>query len=334
MVIAVAEAAGLDKVCGHENVKAVLSAALKTGRIGHAYIFTGAEGVGKYTMARAFGGCIVGTGFSEHPDIITVTNEWCGVTSKSNALLVDTIKEMRKDIYIRPYSSDRKVYIVPHADTMNVAAQNSLLKVFEEPPLYCTIILLAENSSKFLPTILSRATEIRFSPLSEKKVADYLVQNCGLSADEAAAKAVMSAGSIGNALKMLESHESDEIRNGTIAHLVNLTSGENRVIFDFAKFLKSNKDSMDFIFSVLRSFFNDFIHMKLGLTDEIVNTDKKNEMKKLASVATKRAAVQFLDITIKYERVVASNANFRIAMFCMACEYWEEIHGRNYRSSI
>ena len=329
-----AETIGPDKVYGHENVKAVLNAALKTGHIGHAYIFTGAEGVGKQTMACEFGRCIVGTEFAEHPDIITVTNEWCGLASKSNTLLVDTVKEMRKDIYIKPYSLGRKVYIVPHADTMNTAAQNSILKVFEEPPLYCTIILLAENSSKFLPTILSRATEIRFSPLPEKSVAEYLVKNCGLGADEAAAKAVMSAGSIGNALKFLGSSEADEIRNKTIEHLVNLTSGENRVIFDFAKFLKSNKDNMNFIFSVLRSFFNDFVHIKFGMTDGIVNEDKKSEMTKLAAVSTKRAAVQFLDITIKYERVVASNANFRIAMFCMACEYWEEMHGRNYRSSI
>ncbi len=334
MVNILSEVNALDKVYGHDNVKVVLNAALKSGRIGHAYIFTGAKGVGKYTMAHTFGKCIVGTDYAEHPDIITVTNEWCGTVSKSNTLLVDTVKEMRRDIYIRPYSSERKVYIVPHADTMNTAAQNSILKVFEEPPLYCTIILLAESSSKFLPTILSRAAEIRFLPLPEKTVAEYLVNNCGLSADEAAAKAVLSDGSIGNALGILDSSEADEVRSKTIEHVISLTSGENRVIFDFAKFLKANKDNMNFIFSVLHSFFDDFVHWKFGLTDKIVNADKKDKIKKLAAAATKRAAVQFLDITIKYEKVVASNANFRIAMFCMACEYWEEIHGRNYRSSI
>lgn len=326
----------LDKVYGHENVKAVLNAALRTGRIGHAYIFTGVQGVGKYTMARLFANRIVGTSAKEHPDIITVTNEWCGVLSKSNMLLADTVREMRRDIYIRPYSSDRKVYIVPHADTMNTAAQNSILKVFEEPPLYCTIILLAENSSKFLPTILSRATEIRFNPLPEKTVADYLKENCGLSAEEAAAKAVMSGGSIGSALSLLSSSEAEQLRNNTISYFMRLTSSENRDIFEFAKFLKANKDNMNFILSVLKSFFNDFIHMKFGVSDSIgiVNADKIKEIKQLAAAATKRAAVQFLDITVKYEKIIASNANFRIAMFCMACEYWEEIHGRNYRSSI
>ena len=84
----------------------------------------------------------------------------------------------------------------------------------------------------------------------------------------------------------------------------------------------------------VKSFFEDFVHLKFGLADEMVNVDKTAEMRKLANVATKRAAVQFLDITLKYERIAAANTNLRISMFCLACEYWEEIHGRDYRSTI
>jgi len=74
--------------------------------------------------------------------------------------------------------------------------------------------------------------------------------------------------------------------------------------------------------------------MESGVQYEMVNVDKTVEMRKLANVATKRAAVQFLDITLKYERIAAANTNLRISMFCLACEYWEEIHGRDYRSTI
>lgn len=323
-----------DKIYGHENVKSVLNAALTDGHVGHAYIFTGIEGVGKYTVASAFARKLVGTEHREHPDIITVTNEWGGNVSKSGVLLVDTIKEMRRDIYIRPYSGGRKVYIVPHADTMNAAAQNSLLKVFEEPPLYCTMILLAENSSLFLPTILSRATEIRFSPLPAKLVEDYLIEVMGVGSEEAVSKAVMSAGSIGRAVSLLGSSGPDELRTRVIDAVVSLAASENRVIFELAGILKAEKDSIDFIFSVLESFFGDLIHIKAGLDNAVVNIDKKNELDAMAGSVTKRAALSFLDITLKYKQVIASNANFRIAMFCMACEYWEEIHGRDYRSSL
>ncbi len=67
----------------------------------------------------------------------------------------------------------------------------------------------------------------------------------------------------------------------------------------------------------------------------MVNVDKTAEMRKLANVATKRAAVQFFGYNLlKYERIAAANTNLRISMFCLACEYWEEIHGRDYRSTI
>lgn len=325
---------GFESVVGHGNIKKILETSIKNGHVGHAYIFSGSKGVGKYTMARAFASALVGTYNSEHADIITVTNQWYGIESKSNSILVDTMKEMRRDVYIKPYSLERKVYIVPHADTMNVAAQNSILKVFEEPPSYCTIILLAENSSKFLQTILSRATEIRFSSLPSKIVQEYLVDKCGIPIDEAAAKAVMSDGSIGKALEVLENAVPDEIRTKVITYLVNLIVGENRVIFEFSAYLKAHKDDMDFIFSILKSFFDDLLHLKYEISTNLVNVDKMSELNNLVDNVTRRAAAQFLDITLKYERVVASNANFRIAMFCMVCEYWEEIHGRNYRSSI
>ncbi len=323
-----------DEVYGHEGVKNLLSEALDTGRIGHAYIFCGPKGVGRYTVAEAFAHGALETNKAEHPDIITVTNELYGTESKSDSILVDTVSEMRKDIFIKPYSGKRKFYIMPRGDTMNAASQNKLLKVFEEPPEYCTIIFIAENISKFLPTILSRATVIRFSPLSESQVERYLTERCGLSESEAVSKAVISGGSIGAAKDFLGSTEPDRLRAATIDGILGLLTGENKCIFEFAKFLKSEKDNTDFIFSVIKSFLSDIVHLKLGLDNNIVNKDKTAELERLLRAVTESGAVRMLDIAVKYERVYKTNANFRMTMFCMACEFWEEIHGRDYRSTI
>lgn len=321
-------------IYGHESIKKLLETAVKTGRIGHAYIFCGPLGVGRYTTARAFAAEAAETDLRQHPDIITVTNGLYGVESKSDSILVDTVTEMRKDIFIKPYSAERKIYIVPKADTMNAASQNKLLKVLEEPPGYCTIIMIAENLNKFLPTILSRVSVVKFSALPNKTVSDFLIDKYGLSDEEAAAKAVMSNGSIGRAAELIDSPRPAALRKETIDSFMELLGSENKNIYKFAKFLKSEKDDLGFIFSVLKSFFEDFVHLKFGLADEMVNVDKTAEMRKLANVVTKRAAVQFLDITLKYERIAAANTNLRISMFCLACEYWEEIHGRDYRSTI
>ncbi len=325
---------GFDEIYGHDSVKRLLSAALNHDRIGHAYIFTGPAGVGRYTTAKAFANGIVGTSKAQHPDIITVTNELYGVSGKTDAILVDTVSEMRKDIFIMPYSAKRKVYIIPKADTMNVASQNKLLKVFEEPPEYCTIIFITENHNKMLPTVLSRATVIRFSPLADSLVAKYLIERRGIPESEAAVKAVIGGGSIGKALEVLDSADPGELRSRAISGLTALRHGENKYIFEFARFLKGEKDNIPFILSVLRSFFDDLMHMKLGITDRVSNRDKQAELNELCKAVTEQCALNFLDITAKYERVFKTNANFRIAAFCMSCEYWEELHGRNYRSTI
>ncbi len=323
-----------DGLWGHDGVKAILENAIVTEKIGHAYIFCGPAGVGRRTAAEMFARAAVGASKGMNPDIITVSNEWCGVESKSDTILADTINEMRSDIYIKPYGGGRKFYIVPKGDTMNTASQNKLLKVFEEPPAYCTIILIAENLNRFLPTILSRASVIRFSALPDSVVARYLEENFGMSADEAAVRAVISGGSIGAAAALKDDPEPERLRNAAIDGLVSMVENNNRNMILFSNFLKSENNGTDFIFSVLKSFLSDLVYMKLGLEQNILNKDKTDRLAQLAAAVPESGAARMLDIAVKYERVNKTNANFRMTMFCTACELWEEIHGRNYRSTI
>ena len=68
--------------------------------------------------------------------------------------------------------SERKIFIIRGADNMNDAAQNALLKSFEEPPQYAVIILLSENVKNLLPTIRSRGSRVEFEPFAEKEIYD------------------------------------------------------------------------------------------------------------------------------------------------------------------
>ena len=161
----------------------MLSGIVMSKRVGHAYIFEGPRGVGRFSVARAFANMLLCEDHSSgepcgtckactqvmsgnHPDVRVITNQLYDSSKKSTDILVDTIRNMKQEIYIKPYAGDRKVYIIPKADTMNQSAQNSLLKILEEPPEYCTIILIAENSGNFLPTILSRAPIFKFLNIS------------------------------------------------------------------------------------------------------------------------------------------------------------------------
>ena len=96
------------------------------------------------------------------PDIIYVQHE------KLNIISVDEIRrQVNNSIAIKPYSSERKVYIIDEAEKMNVQAQNALLKTLEEPPAYAVIILLTTNQEALLQTIRSRCVTLTMKPVSD-----------------------------------------------------------------------------------------------------------------------------------------------------------------------
>ena len=263
-------------IYGHESVKNILKRAIDTNTIGHAYIFEGTGGCGKFSLSLSFASmlmcensengemcgecqncrmCLAGT----HPDVRIIRNELYDPSKKSSAILTDTIRQMKQEIYLKPSVSDRKVYIIPEADTMNISAQNSLLKILEEPPLYCTIIMIAQNSSAFLNTVLSRANIIKFSPLESCDVEKYLLEQKHTDSEKAKIISLMSGGSIGKAVEILENEDALSLREEVFSHLTALLNPAYKNMFDFIKFLKSNRNSFGNIKEVLKSFFSDLL---------------------------------------------------------------------------
>lgn len=319
----------MESIKGHEKVKKLLTDTVKNGKVGHAYIFEGKSGVGRLSLAKAYAkmACNSELSVENNPDIVVVTNELYDPKKTQTQVLVDTIRSMKADVYIRPYLSERKFYIIPNADTMQATAQNSLLKVFEEPPEYCTIILIAENANLFLQTIRSRANLIKIPALSTKEVEEYIKDNT--EADEKTAKAVsvMSGGAIGRALMLLEDGEATELRDEVIEHLIGLTDGRHTSLYNFTKFLKQNKASFDMICQVMSEWTSDILHLKMVGKCDIINIDKTEELKKFYSSVKSDTAFNLGEIITKYSLAVKRNTNYPIAVTCMAMDCWEEING-------
>lgn len=342
----------LDDIMGHDRIKRVLAKISADGRVGHAYIFEGMRGVGRMTTAQAFAQLLVcenptgGTACGEcrscrmaesgsHPDIRIITNQLYDSDKKSSDILVDTVRNMKREIYIKPYAAERKIYIVPKADTMNNHAQNSLLKVLEEPPEYCTIILIAENSNMFLPTILSRAVILNFEPLEKELVRNYLLQKYpDITAQDANVKAGMSQGSIGRAAELAEDIEADELRKDVLHAVMNIAYGGRRGLYDAVLFFKRNKKSVDFIMNVLKSLINDLLYNDGLNRSRTVNTDNLQNIDKLSEKIPPSAAVCMLETVLKYEDYLDKNLSYPLTMQCMATELWEAINDRGYRSKI
>lgn len=331
---------GINNIIGHISAKKTLSASIESGRVSHAYIFEGPKGVGRCSLAKAFANELVGkTGHfaaGVNPDIIVVTNQLYNPSKTSKNVLVDTIRSMKADVYIRPYYSEKKVYIIPNADSMQEPAQNSLLKVFEEPPEYCVIILIAENANSLLQTIRSRAQLIRLNPLSFKEVSDYLTSSGVADKVRAEAIAALSGGSIGKALQMTEDDEAVMRRAEVIGFLTGLCKDGAVPMYDFIRYLKQNKADISFILNIMSDWSRDVFNLKFGASDscDVLNADKPEELTRFSAAITRQAAVRLGEIVAKYSSAINKNANYPIAVQCMVTEYWEEIHGRSYRSAF
>ncbi len=337
-------------IYGHDKIKAVLQNAAVCDRVGHAYIFEGQKGVGRMSCALAFAQLLVCENMQEaacgeckncsmaealsHPDIRIITNQLYDDKKKSADVLVDTVRSMKQEIYIKPYIAKRKIYIVPAADTMNMHAQNSLLKVLEEPPEYCTIILIAENSNMFLPTILSRAVLLRFEPLTKNLVEKYLCENVkDMLPDTAKIKACMSGGSIGRALELAADSRADELRRDTIHHIMLMSANGYKGLYDTVLFLKRNKNETDFILRVMQDFFRDLmlLHGTKNMSG-IMNSDMKSELGRLDETVSDGAPVKMIEATLKYSDYFSKNLSHALTVQCMATELWEVMHDRSYRN--
>lgn len=338
-----------DKIYGHDDIKAILKNSVSSSRISHAYIFEGPSGVGRFSSALAFSkailcedsqngnpcgkckSCIMAEGGS-HPDIRIVNNQLYDDTALSSDILVGTIREMKKEIYIKPFYSERKVYIVPKADTINETAQNSLLKVFEEPPAYCTVILIAENTNVFLQTILSRAVNLRFSALSNETVTEYLKNHFPEKLSLIPVKAAMSEGSVGNAISLMENDSADDARNDIIARLCTLSSSSGKTLYEILNGLKKYSNDTDFMMKIITMWFRDCLYFKQG--GSIVNLDKQTELEKFCGSISEDAPFHLLDIAVRYTKYIKQRGKYTLLLHCMLSECWEVLYDRDNWNKI
>lgn len=198
-----------DQLIGNEAVKRYLNSTIQNAAVGHAFLFSGPEGVGKSLFARAFAaGVMAAKGEKEqirklalgiHPDLHVLQPE-----GKVGLHSIESLRRFGEEVYYPPYESLWKVFIIDDADKMSTYSANALLKTFEEPPENTLIILLTNLKSSLLPTILSRCRIIHFSPIEERMIKDYLVDSRRVEEKTATLAAYLAEGSISRALAETE----------------------------------------------------------------------------------------------------------------------------------
>jgi DNA polymerase-3 subunit delta' len=183
------------------EAKRLLGAALAEGPA-HAYLLHGPAGVGKRTAAFAFAAALLGderrVEARTHPDLYILE-------PLGEMIRIDDVRALRRDLHMRPFEAERRVYLVLDAQRMNEDAADALLKDLEEPPPYASIVLVATELGPLPPTILSRCQLVPFRRLSERAVREWIAANAPeRSEEEVRALARAAAGRLDRARRLLD----------------------------------------------------------------------------------------------------------------------------------
>ncbi len=204
---------------GNERAKEYISAAFEKNAVPHALLITGEEGTEKALLAEIIARSLVCKGGDTlpcevcssckksknkaHPDISFI--DISKIDKKT-----DYIRDLKKDALLRPNDADRKVYIISEAGAMTHPAQDALLKILEEPPLFTFFILICYNQNELLGTVLSRCSHIPLTPVGQ----DFSARDEGIvSSAEEIARALVSHNelSIFKSVTALEKSERNEL---------------------------------------------------------------------------------------------------------------------------
>ena len=192
---------GFDNLPEQDEAKRLLRAALAEGPA-HAYLFHGPAGVGKRAAAFAFTAELLGDAprveRKIHPDLYLLE-------PVGDQIRIDDIRSLRRDLHMRPFEAERRVYLLFSAETMNEDAADALLKDLEEPPPYVVVVLVADEIGPLPETIRSRCQLVPFRRLSERAVRAAIDARApGLSPNEVTALARVAAGRIDRAERLLD----------------------------------------------------------------------------------------------------------------------------------
>jgi DNA polymerase-3 subunit gamma/tau len=172
-------------VVGQDPIAQTLRNAIETGRVAHAYLFTGTRGVGKTTMARILAKALNCRSFDEPTTTPCCTCDSCVAISTGEDIDVieidgasnrgiDNIRELRENAIYRPARSRYKIYIIDEVHMLTKEAFNALLKTLEEPPEHIKFILATTEPNKVIATIQSRCQRFDFHNITPRAIAEQL----------------------------------------------------------------------------------------------------------------------------------------------------------------
>ena len=316
------------QVTGHERAVHLLRNSIDSGRVSHAYLFSGPRHVGKVTLAlelaRALncqetgapcGHCLSCRKVEKgvHPDVQLLALE-----EGSKNIGIDAVRKLQESVALRPAEGRKKVYIIEEAERLSEAAANCLLKTLEEPPPSVVMVLTTQDATMLLPTIVSRCQRIDLGPVPVAEIESALVGHRGLQPEQARTLAALARGGIGWALRVASNPKALERRGEQMDKLISLSRAGRVARLGYAAELATlygrDPEAARGALEMWQSWWRDLLLTRLGLARMVVNVDQGERLEAEAlrhSVETLGRMVMAIQDTIS---MLAQNVNARLAL--------------------
>ncbi len=315
----------------HEELMKNLIESVHSGKSSHAYIFEGDKGLGCLSAARLFAAALtcadtqiapcgtcpscIESKADTNPDIVYVRPK-----KDKKTIGAEDMRALEEDVAIKPFNSPRKVYIIEDGSLLTEAAQNVFLKTFEEPPEYAVFIIIIENTATLLQTIMSRFSLVHFPAVSDGVVREYIENKYPNEAERLPFLVKYCAGIPGTADRVINDEEFETLYASSLEKLPFLVSNERLSAFEIAEFLDKNKDKAEEILDLWLLFLRDALLIQTGAHNEIINIDKKDELRQTESKTEPKRIVKMTDKLVTARKMLTRYVSLKAVSMWLALD--------------
>ncbi len=312
---------------GHTWAETLLRKHIANNEARHAYLFTGAPGVGRRSLALAFasalnctqppqagdycGTCRVckHTARLQLPDLSIVAPE-----SEGGIIKVAQVRELQHKLSLTSYEAKYRVALLLNFQLANANAQNALLKTLEEAPEKVILLLTADAADSLLPTITSRCEILRLRPVAVETLEAALINRWQLPPQKASLYAHLASGRPGMALQMAADPDLLEKRSAWVEELLRLLPANRRERFNASENLARSRDQLRMMLQVWLSFARDLMLTASGSGDKVVNLDHMSEIERIAGGLPAKRSLGMVNTLITSLETLEANANLRLLL--------------------
>ncbi|MCA9934429.1 MAG: DNA polymerase III subunit delta' [Ardenticatenaceae bacterium] len=291
-----------NQIIGHDWAVRLLQGAITHQRVGHAYLITGPEQIGKTTLARTFAqalNCeaVVGerpcgqcrtcqlVAANRHPDVRLLEPE---VSKRGKATIkIDAVRELQRGLNLAAYEARMKVAILRQFDAANANAANAFLKTLEEPPANVVLLLTATDADTLLPTIASRCRVIGLRPLPLSLIEQSLTTRWHVPEKRAYLLAHLADGRLGWAVQASQDATILQERESQLEQLEDVVNGRRVDRFNLADKLSRKPEQLPALLKNWLSWWRDLalltqVHKSVGTHSlPIHNIDQESRLHEL-----------------------------------------------------